>query len=215
MNLEYSDLRYNNYEHVNEENLLTFDLKVKDLDGGFLNGEEFDFTLVVSDDSKYNVSTVAKQILKDYKEGRIDISQVKEYDFPLDLAALSILKRTELREFKDELLRDACITFDSDVFDIRSETLARIASTIQSLLCQEANGKLDHATYTHKWVSQMKVVHEFTLDQLQELNNLMIGEIQTIILRYNQLLKTIPTITDKRELYFLDWYYVSDNDNQQ
>ena len=217
MNLVYSNLHYNNYNHVNDENLLTFDLTVIDLDGQFLKGEPFDFTLVVSDDPKYNNSEIAKQILEDYKTGKIDPEKIAEYDDPNSLGLMTLVKQAELRDFKNDLLNEVNINYDNDVFDISDQSLARLASTIQMLLAQVASGIIDKETYRHKWVSLMGIVHEFTVDELIELNTLTIQEVQSIILRYNHLIyEVIPTIKDKKELYFLDWYYTpdeSDNDN--
>ena len=82
MRLEYSNLRYYNYEETNNENFKTFTLDIKDLDGNFLNGDVFPFTFVVSDDPKYNTSEIAQQVLKDYKDGKINIDDIQPYEDP-------------------------------------------------------------------------------------------------------------------------------------
>lgn len=214
MKLEYLNLCYNNYEHVNDENLLTFDVRLKDLDLEFLSGSEFNFTLVVSDDPKYNTSEVAKQILSDYKDGKINVSEIKEFEDPCPLEIIVLTKTNELRNFKNKLIDEGFISYDCDIFSIDDKSLSRLSSTIQTLLFQESQNNLDRETYKHKWVSQSGIVHEFTLEQLLELNKLTIEEVQKIILRYNYLVyDVIPTIKDKKELHFLDWYYVSDESN--
>jgi hypothetical protein len=214
MNLQYTNLTYTSYEHVNEEFLLTFDLTVKDLDGGFLDGEEFVFTFVASDSPKYNTTEIAKQILADFKSGKISTDSIAEYEDPNPLGIMSLKKQEEIRNFKNELIDEICISYDDDVFDISDRSLARLASTIQSLLSQESGGNIDRKTYRHKWVSQMGVIHEFTIDQLIELNRLAIDEVQSIILRYNHLIyDVIPSIKDKRELHFLNWYSTPDESN--
>lgn len=211
MDLQYTNLVYTSYEHVNEEFLLTFDLTVKDLDGIFLGGEEFVFTFVASDNPKYNTTEIAKQILADYLSGKIDTSNIKEYDPPESLDCIKDAKRWEIKEYKEKLLVNGFVTFDNDVFEINDKTQSRLASTLQNIMNKLSNSVIDRESYRHKWISKTNVVHEFTVDQLFTLNDLIISSVQTILLRCNYLCDVIDGLTDKREVHFLDWLYDEGN----
>ena len=251
MKLEYSNLRYYNYKEVNEENYKSFDLDIKDLDGKFLDGKSFPFTFVVSDDPKYNTSEIAQQVLKDYKDGKINLDDIQPYEDPTPIENLKIQKQQEISNFKNNLLNTGSVMYKDDLFDIDDKALLRISGIIQAYTFQILINDLnycycdnckynDYETYGDRfcdechrkysnwalspitaekivqpWISQTNVTHNLSFSELVELSMLMMNEVQTIVLRCNHLCqKVIPTIQDKKELYFLDWYYEDNNTDE-
>ena len=215
MRLEYSNLRYYNYEETNNENFKTFNLDIKDLDGNFLNGDVFPFTFVVSDDPKYNTSEIAQQVLKDYKDGKINIDDIQPYEDPTPIEILKNQKQQEISNFKNNLLNTGSVMYKDDLFDIDDKALLRISGVIQAYTFQIQAGVLTADQIVQPWISQTNVTHNLSFSELVELSMLMMKEVQTIVLRCNHLCqKVIPTIQDKKELYLLDWYYENNNTNE-
>ena len=208
MKLEYSNLKYYNYEEVNEENYKSFDLDIKDLDGKFLDGKSFPFTFVVSDDPKYNTSEIAQQVLKDFEDGKINLDDIQPYEDPTPIENLKIQKQQEISNFKNNLLNTGSVMYKDDLFDIDDKALLRISGIIQAYTFQIQAGSITAEKIVQPWISQTNVTHNLSFSELVELSMLMMNEVQTIVLRCNHLCqKVIPTIQDKKELYFLDWYY--------
>lgn len=215
MRLEYSNLRYYNYEEVNEEKYKSFDLDIKDLDGKFLDGKSFPFTFVVSDDPKYNTTEIAQQVLKDYKNGNINIDDIQPYEDPLPIETLRFLKQQEISNFKNNLLNTGSVMYKDDLFDIDDKALLRISGIIQAYTFQIQAGALTADQIVQPWISQTKAKHDLSFSELVELSMLMMREVQTIVLRGNYICQeVIPTIQDKKELYFLDWYYEDNNTDE-
>ena len=215
MKLEYSNLRYYNYKEVNEENYKSFDLDIKDLDGKFLDGKSFPFTFVVSDDPKYNTSEIAQQVLKDYKDGKINLDDIQPYEDPTPIENLKIQKQQEISNFKNNLLNTGSVMYKDDLFDIDDKALLRISGIIQAYTFQIQAGSITAEKIVQPWISQTNVTHNLSFSELVELSMLMMNEVQTIVLRCNYLCqKVIPTIQDKKELYFLDWYYEDNNTDE-
>ena len=215
MKLEYSNLKYYNYEEVNEENYKSFDLDIKDLDGKFLDGKSFPFTFVVSDDPKYNTSEIAQQVLKDYKDGKINLDDIEPYEDPTPIEILKIKKQQEISNFKNNLLNNGFVMYKDDLFDIDDKALLRISGVIQAYNFQIQAGSITAEKIVQPWISQTNVTHNLSFSELVELSMLMMNEVQTIVLRCNHLCqKVIPTIQDKKELYFLDWYYEDNNTDE-
>lgn len=215
MKLEYSNLRYYNYEEVNEENYKSFDLDIKDLDGKILDGKSFPFTFVVSDDPKYNTTEIAQQVLKDYKNGKINIDDIQPYENPLPIETLRFLKQQEISNFKNNLLNTGSVMYKDDLFDIDDKALLRISGIIQAYTFQIQAGSITAEKIVQPWISQTNVTRKLSFSELVELSMLMMNEVQTIVLRCNHLCqKVIPTIQDKKELCLLDWYYESNNTNE-
>lgn len=215
MKLEYSNLRYYNYEEVNEENYKSFDLDIKDLDGKFLDGKSFPFTFVVSDDPKYNTTEIAQQVLKDFKDGKINLDDIKPYEDPTPIEILKIKKQQEISNFKNNLLNNGFVMYKDDLFDIDDKALLRISGIIQAYTFQIQAGSITAEKIVQPWISQTNVTRKLSFSELVELSMLMMNEVQTIVLRCNHLCqKVIPTIQDKKELYFLDWYYEGNNTDE-
>ena len=215
MKLEYSNLKYYNYEEVNEENYKSFDLDIKDLDGNFLDGNTFPFTFVVSDDPKYNTSEIAQQVLKDYKDGNINLDDIQPYENPLPIETLRFLKQQEISNFKNNLLNTGSVMYKDDLFDIDDKALLRISGIIQAYTFQIQAGTLTANQIVQPWISQTKEKHDLSFSELVELSMLMMREVQTIVLRGNYLCQeVIPTIQDKKELCLLNWYYEDNNTNE-
>ena len=215
MKLEYSNLRYYNYKEVNEENYKSFDLDIKDLDGKFLDGKSFPFTFVVSDDPKYNTSEIAQQVLKDYKDGKINLDDIQPYEDPTPIEILKNQKQQEISNFKNNLLNTGSVMYKDDLFDIDDKALLRISGIIQAYTFQIQAGSITAEKIVQPWISQTNVTHNLSFSELVELSMLMMKEVQTIVLRCNHLCqKVIPTIQDKKELYFLDWYYEDNNTDE-
>lgn len=215
MKLEYSNLRYYNYEEVNEENYKSFDLDIKDLDGKILDGKSFPFTFVVSDDPKYNTTEIAKQVLKDFKDGKINLNDIKPYEDPTPIENLKIQKQQEISNFKNNLLNTGSVMYKDDLFDIDDKALLRISGIIQAYTFQIQAGSITAEKIVQPWISQTNVTRKLSFSELVELSMLMMNEVQTIVLRCNHLCqKVIPTIQDKKELYFLDWYYEDNNTDE-
>ena len=215
MKLEYSNLRYYNYEETNEENYKSFNLDIKDLDGKFLDGKSFPFTFVVSDDPKYNTSEIAQQVLKDYKDGKINLDDIEPYEDPTPIEILKIKKQQEISNFKNNLLNNGFVMYKDDLFDIDDKALLRISGVIQAYNFQIQAGSITAEKIVQPWISQTNVTHNLSFSELVELSMLMMNEVQTIVLRCNHLCqKVIPTIQDKKELYFLDWYYEDNNTDE-
>lgn len=215
MKLEYSNLRYYNYEEVNEENYKSFDLDIKDLDGKILDGKSFPFTFVVSDDPKYNTTEIAQQVLKDFKDGKINLDDIKPYEDPTPIENLKIQKQQEISNFKNNLLNTGSVMYKDDLFDIDDKALLRISGIIQAYTFQIQAGSITAEKIVQPWISQTNVTHNLSFSELVELSMLMMKEVQTIVLRCNHLCqKVIPTIQDKKELYFLDWYYEDNNTDE-
>lgn len=212
MRLEYSNLRYYNYKETNNENFKTFTLDIKDLDGNFLNGDVFPFTFVVSDDPKYNTTEIAQQVLKDFKDGKINLDDIKPYEDPTPIENLKIQKQQEISNFKNNLLNTGSVMYKDDLFDIDDKALLRISGIIQAYNFQIQAGSITAEKIVQPWISQTNVTHNLSFSELVELSMLMMNEVQNIVLRGNYLSqKVIPTIQDKKELYFLDWYYEDNN----
>ena len=215
MKLEYSNLRYYNYKEVNEENYKSFDLDIKDLDGKFLDGKSFPFTFVVSDDPKYNTSEIAQQVLKDFEDGKINLDDIQPYEDPTPIENLKIQKQQEISNFKNNLLNTGSVMYKDDLFDIDDKALLRISGVIQAYTFQIQAGILTADQIVQPWISQTKAKRDLSFSELVELSMLMMKEVQTIVLRCNHLCqKVIPTIQDKKELYFLDWYYEDNNTDE-
>lgn len=215
MKLEYSNLRYYNYEEVNEENYKSFDLDIKDLDGKILDGKSFPFTFVVSDDPKYNTTEIAQQVLKDFKDGKINLDDIKPYEDPTPIENLKIQKQQEISNFKNNLLNTGSVMYKDDLFDIDDKALLRISGIIQAYTFQIQAGSITAEKIVQPWISQTNVTRKLSFSELVELSMLMMNEVQTIVLRCNHLCqKVIPTIQDKKELYFLDWYYEDNNTDE-
>ena len=215
MKLEYSNLRYYNYKEVNEENYKSFDLDIKDLDGKFLDGKSFPFTFVVSDDPKYNTSEIAQQVLKDFEDGKINLDDIQPYEDPTPIENLKIQKQQEISNFKNNLLNTGSVMYKDDLFDIDDKALLRISGIIQAYNFQIQAGSITAEKIVQPWISQTNVTHNLSFSELVELSMLMMNEVQTIVLRCNHLCqKVIPTIQDKKELYFLDWYYEDNNTDE-
>ena len=215
MKLEYSNLRYYNYKEVNEENYKSFDLDIKDLDGKFLDGKSFPFTFVVSDDPKYNTSEIAQQVLKDFEDGKINLDDIQPYEDPTPIENLKIQKQQEISNFKNNLLNTGSVMYKDDLFDIDDKALLRISGVIQAYNFQIQAGSITAEKIVQPWISQTNVTHNLSFSELVELSMLMMNEVQTIVLRCNHLCqKVIPTIQDKKELYFLDWYYEDNNTDE-
>ena len=215
MKLEYSNLRYYNYKEVNEENYKSFDLDIKDLDGKFLDGKSFPFTFVVSDDPKYNTSEIAQQVLKDFEDGKINLDDIQPYEDPTPIENLKIQKQQEISNFKNNLLNTGSVMYKDDLFDIDDKALLRISGIIQAYTFQIQAGSKKKKKIVQPWISQTNVTHNLSFSELVELSMLMMKEVQTIVLRCNHLCqKVIPTIQDKKELYFLDWYYEDNNTDE-
>lgn len=215
MKLEYSNLRYYNYKEVNEENYKSFDLDIKDLDGKFLDGKSFPFTFVVSDDPKYNTSEIAQQVLKDFEDGKINLDDIQPYEDPTPIENLKIQKQQEISNFKNNLLNTGSVMYKDDLFDIDDKALLRISGIIQAYTFQIQAGSITAEKIVQPWISQTNVTHNLSFSELVELSMLMMNEVQTIVLRCNHLCqKVIPTIQDKKELYFLDWYYEDNNTDE-
>lgn len=215
MKLEYSNLRYYNYKEVNEENYKSFDLDIKDLDGKFLDGKSFPFTFVVSDDPKYNTSEIAQQVLKDFEDGKINLDDIQPYEDPTPIENLKIQKQQEISNFKNNLLNTGSVMYKDDLFDIDDKALLRISGIIQAYTFQIQAGSITAEKIVQPWISQTNVTHNLSFSELVELSMLMMKEVQTIVLRCNHLCqKVIPTIQDKKELYFLDWYYEDNNTDE-
>ena len=215
MRLEYSNLRYYNYEETNSENFKTFTLDIKDLDGNFLNGDVFPFTFVVSDDPKYNTSEIAQQVLKDYKDGKINIDDIQPYEDPTPIEILKNQKQQEISNFKNNLLNTGSVMYKDDLFDIDDKALLRISGVIQAYTFQIQAGILTADQIVQPWISQTKAKHNLSFNELVELSMLMMKEVQTIVLRGNYLCQEVlPAIQDKKELYLLDWYYEDNNTNE-
>ena len=215
MKLEYSNLKYYNYEEVNEENYKSFNLDIKDLDGEILDGNTFPFTFVVSDDPKYNTSEIAQQVLKDYKDGNINIDDIQPYEDPLPIETLRFLKQQEISNFKNNLLNTGSVMYKDDLFDIDDKALLRISGVIQAYTFQIQAGALTADQIVQPWISQTKAKHDLSFSELVELSMLMMREVQTIVLRGNYICQeVIPTIQDQKELCLLDWYYENNNSNE-
>ena len=215
MRLEYSNLRYYNYEESNSENYKSFNLDIKDLDGEVLDGNIFPFTFVVSDDPKYNTSEIAQQVLKDYKDGNINLDDIQPYEDPTPIEIMRFNKQQEISNFKNNLLNTGSIMYKDDLFDIDDKALLRISGVIQAYTFQIQAGTLTADQIVQPWISQTKEKHDLSFSELVELSMLMMREVQTIVLRGNKLCQeVIPTIQDKKELYLLDWYYESNNSNE-
>lgn len=215
MKLEYSNLRYYNYEEVNEENYKSFDLDIKDLDGKILDGKSFPFTFVVSDDPKYNTTEIAQQVLKDYKDGKINLNDIKPYEDPTPIENLKIQKQQEISNFKNNLLNTGSVMYKDDLFDIDDKALLRISGIIQAYTFQIQAGSITAEKIVQPWISQTNVTRKLSFSELVELSMLMMKEVQTIVLRGNYLCQeVIPTIQDKKELYLLDWYYEDNNTDE-
>ena len=215
MRLEYSNLRYYNYEESNVENYKSFNLDIKDLDGEVLDGNTFPFTFVVSDDPKYNTSEIAQQVLKDYKDGNINIDDIQPYENPLPIETLRFIKQQEISNYKNNLLNTGSVMYKDDLFDIDDKALLRISGVIQAYTFQIQAGALTANQIVQPWISQTKEKHDLSFSELVELSMLMMKEVQTIVLRGNYLCQeVIPTIQDKKELYLLDWYYENNNSNE-
>lgn len=215
MRLEYSNLRYYNYEESNVENYKSFNLDIKDLDGEVLDGNTFPFTFVVSDDPKYNTSEIAQQVLKDYKDGKINIDDIQPYEDPTPIEILKNQKQQEISNFKNNLLNTGSVMYKDDLFDIDDKALLRISGVIQAYTFQIQAGALTADQIVQPWISQTKEKHNLSFSELVELSMLMMKEVQTIVLRGNYLCQeVIPTIQDKKELCLLDWYYESNNSNE-
>ena len=215
MKLEYSNLKYYNYEEVNEENYKSFDLDIKDLDGKFLDGKSFPFTFVVSDDPKYNTSEIAQQVLKDFEDGKINLDDIQPYEDPTPIENLKIQKQQEISNFKNNLLNTGSVMYKDDLFDIDDKALLRISGIIQAYNFQIQAGSITAEKIVQPWISQTNVTHNLSFSELAELSMLMMNEVQNIVLRGNYLSqKVIPTIQDKKELYFLDWYYEDNNTDE-
>lgn len=215
MRLEYSNLRYYNYEETNEENYKSFNLDIKDLDGNFLDGESFSFTFVVSDDPKYNTSEIAQQVLKDYKDGKINLDDIEPYEDPTPIEILKIKKQKEISNFKNNLLNNGFVMYKDDLFNIDDKALLRISGVIQAYNFQIQAGSITAEKIVQPWISQTNVTRKLSFSELVELSMLMMNEVQTIVLRCNHLCQeVIPTIQDKKELYFLDWYYEDNNTDE-
>lgn len=215
MRLEYSNLRYYNYKETNNENFKTFTLDIKDLDGNFLNGDVFPFTFVVSDDPKYNTSEIAQQVLKDFKDGKINLDDIKPYEDPTPIENLKIQKQQEISNFKNNLLNTGSVMYKDDLFAIDDKALLRISGVIQAYTFQIQAGLITADQIVQPWISQTKAKHDLSFSELVELSMLMMREVQTIVLRGNYICQeVIPTIQDKKELYLLDWYYESNNSNE-
>lgn len=208
MRLEYSNLRYYNYKETNNENYKSFDLDIKDLDGKILDGKSFPFTFVVSDDPKYNTSEIAQQVLKDYKDGNINIDDIQPYEDPLPIETLRFLKQQEISNFKNNLLNTGSVMYKDDLFDIDDKALLRISGIIQAYTFQIQAGALTADQIVQPWISQTKAKHDLSFSELVELSMLMMKEVQTIVLKSNYICQeVIPTIQDKKKLCLLDWYY--------
>ena len=215
MRVEYSNLRYYNYEETNEENYKSFNLDIKDLDGIFLDGESFSFTFVVSDDPKYNTSEIAQQVLKDYKDGKINLDDIEPYEDPTPIEILKIKKQKEISNFKNNLLNNGFVMYKDDLFNIDDKALLRISGIIQAYTFQIQAGLITAEKIVQPWISQTNVTRKLSFSELVELSMLMMNEVQTIVLRCNHLCQeVIPTIQDKKELYFLDWYYEDNNTDE-
>ena len=215
MKLEYSNLKYYNYEEVNEENYKSFNLDIKDLDGKFLDGKSFPFTFVVSDDPKYNTSEIAQQVLKDFEDGKINLDDIEPYEDPTPIEILKIQKQQEISNFKNNLLNNSFVMYKDDLFNIDDKALLRISGVIQAYSFQIQAGSITAEKIVQPWISQTNVTHNLSFSELVELSMLMMKEVQNIVLRCNHLCqKVIPTIQDKKELYFLDWYYEDNNTDE-
>lgn len=215
MRLEYSNLRYYNYEESNVENYKSFNLDIKDLDGEVLDGNTFPFTFVVSDDPKYNTSEIAQQVLKDYKDGNINLDDIQPYEDPTPIEVMRFNKQQEISNFKNNLLNSGSVMYKDDLFDIDDKALLRISGTIQAYTFQIQAGTLTADQIVQPWISQTKEEHHLSFSELVELSMLMMKEVQRIVLRGNHICqKVIPTIQDKKELYLLDWYYEDNNSNE-
>lgn len=214
MNLKYTNLRYYNYKKMNENNILSFDIDIIDLDKELNNGEIIPFTFVASDEDQYNTTKLNKIIFEDFKNGKIDLDEIKEYESPESIEILRYKKQQEIKDFKNYLLNNTGVYYKDDTFDINDKALLRISGVIQSLSISIQNG-LSKEDVKQIWVSQTDNLHYFSFEDLLELSNLMLKEVQEIILRANYLnYEIIPNITDKKELSLLDWYYESDNINE-
>lgn len=214
MNLKYTNLRYYNYKKMNENNILSFDIDIIDLDKELNNGEIIPFTFVASDEDQYNITKLNKIIFEDFKNGKIDLNEIKEYESPESIEILRYKKQQEIKDFKNYLLNNTGVYYKDDTFDINDKALLRISGVIQSLSISIQNG-LSKEDVKQIWVSQTDNLHYFSFEDLLELSNLMLKEVQEIILRANYLnYEIIPNITDKKELSLLDWYYESDNINE-
>lgn len=214
MNLKYTNLRYYNYKKMNENNILSFDIDIIDLDKELNNGEIIPFTFVASDEDQYNTTKLNKIVFKDFKNGKIDLDEIKEYESPESIEILRYKKQREIKDFKNYLLNNTGVYYKDDTFDIDDKALLRISGVIQSLSISIQNG-LSKEDVKQIWVSQTDNLHYFSFEDLLELSNLMLKEVQEIILRANYLnYEIIPNITDKKELSLLDWYYESDNINE-
>ena len=215
MRLEYSNLRYYNYEETNSENYKSFNLDIKDLDGEVLDGNTFPLTFVVSDDPKYKTSEIAQQVLKDYKDGNINLDDIQPYEDPTPIEIMRFNKQQEISNFKNNLLNTGSVMYMDDLFDIDDKALLRISGVIQAYTFQIQAGTLTADQIVQPWISQTKEKQDLSFSELVELSMLMMKEVQTIVLRSNHLCQeVIPTIQDKKELYLLDWYYESNNSNE-
>lgn len=215
MNLKYSNLRYYNYEKTNDKNILSFNIDIKDIDNDFLEGETFPFTFVSSESEQYNTSEIAKQVLKDFNDGKIDVKNVQEYDDPRTIREMQSSKIDEISDFKNHLLNNTGVLYKDDLFDVDDKALLRISGIIQAYTLQIQSGIIKKEDISQQWISQSDNIHNLTFDELIELSMLMMKEVEKIVLRCNYLCqKVIPNITDKKELYFLDWFYESDNSNE-
>lgn len=215
MRLEYSNLRYYNYEESNVENYKSFNLDIKDLDGEILDGNTFPFTFVVSDDPKYNTSEIAQQVLKDYKDGNINLDDIQPYEDPTPIETMRFNKQQEISNFKNNLLNTGSVMYKDDLFDIDDKALLRISGIIQAYTFQIQAGLITADQIVQPWISQTKAKHDLSFSELVELSMLMMREVQTIVLRGNYICQeVIPTIQDKKELCLLDWYYESNNTNE-
>lgn len=215
MRLEYSNLRYYNYEESNVENYKSFNLDIKDLDGEILDGNTFPFTFVVSDDPKYNTSEIAQQVLKDFKDGKINIDDIQPYEDPTPIEILKNQKQQEISNFKNNLLNTGSVMYKDDLFDIDDKALLRISGVIQAYTFQIQAGVLTADQIVQPWISQTKEKHNLSFSELVKLSMLMMKEVQTIVLRGNYLCQeVIPTIQDKKELCLLNWYYEDNNTNE-
>lgn len=214
MNLKYTNLRYYNYKKMNENNILSFDIDIIDLDKELNNGEIIPFTFVASDEDQYNTTKLNKIVFEDFKNGKIDLDEIKEYESTESIEILRYKKQQEIKDFKNYLLNNTGVYYKDDTFDIDDKALLRISGVIQSLSISIQNG-LSKEDVKQIWVSQTDNLHYFSFEDLLELSNLMLKEVQEIILRANYLnCEIIPKITDKKELSLLDWYYESDNSNE-
>lgn len=215
MRLEYSNLRYYNYEESNVENYKSFNLDIKDLDGEILDGNTFPFTFVVSDDPKYNTSEIAQQVLKDYKDGNINLDDIQPYEDPTPIETMRFNKQQEISNFKNNLLNTGSVMYKDDLFDIDDKALLRISGVIQAYTFQIQAGILTADQIVQPWISQTKAKHNLSFSELVELSMLMMKEVQTIVLRGNYLCQEVlPAIQDKKELCLLDWYYEDNNTNE-